>query len=254
MELCGRLVQIQGIVHGVLVKYKNKPGLKATWDEPPNTLHRMSLRTLFIGLAAALALVAVVVLLRPSGESDGRQPENDEAPPGLFDRARGDSGSRTFDPSAEVYTDTYDHVHDDPLLEIGTPAPNFELARLDGGTFSLSEQRGKVVLLNFWATWCEPCREELPALQQLWERYHADGLVVVGISMDEEGRPIVEEFHQTFPVEYPLLIDGLQVAETYRAHFVVPTSYLISRDGRIADRHIGVIDRDGFRPRVEALL
>src|SRR5690606_16866567 len=136
MELCGRLVQIQGIVHGVLVKYKNKPGLKATWDEPPNTLHRMSLRTLFIGLAAALALVAVVVLLRPSGESDGRQPENDEAPPGLFDRARGDSGCRTFDSSAESYTVTYDHVHVYPLLEIGSPTMYIVLERLDVCTYS----------------------------------------------------------------------------------------------------------------------
>lgn len=239
----------------------------------------MSNRTLIIGTIAILAAGAAVAILTSSTDaipflsraddaapSEGAtieapgdtarvqaaQPRGDQAagnrPSG--DQAAGDqvAGNQPFgdqaagDQAAEA------------MLEIGEFAPDFELVRLDGGTFSLRAHRGRVVLVNFWATWCEPCRDEMPDLQQLWETYRDDGLLVVGVSLDDGHRSLIEEFHQTFPVEYPLLLNGRAIAAQYGADHFVPSTFVIGRDGRLLDRHVGALTRDSFEDRIEALL
>ena len=132
------------------------------------------------------------------------------------------------------------------IVAVGAAAPDFELETLQGDVFRLSEQRGRVVLLNFWATWCAPCREEMPDLVMLADSL--PDLVVAGVSLDEEGREIVAEFHETFPVDYPLLLDGLDVARRYGAHFVVPTTYVVDRDGDVVERYFGAVTIEEVLP------
>ncbi|MCG3127207.1 MAG: Thiol-disulfide oxidoreductase ResA [Phycisphaerae bacterium] len=128
------------------------------------------------------------------------------------------------------------------LLKTGTPAPEFESSLADGKRLKLSDLRGKVVLLVFWRVGCPPCREELPYLQKLHEKYAAKGLVVLGF--DASDRPeLVNNLMKTNAANFPCVVDTSQAAmtmqlETYRSR-AVPTSYLIDRDGRILDAWVG---------------
>lgn len=123
------------------------------------------------------------------------------------------------------------------------PAPGFSLERLsDAKQSSLSDYHGKVVLLNFWATWCSPCREEMPAMQQAWERYRTEGFEVVAVAADRRGRKNVAPFIEEHGYEYPILLDpGGEVRNRYEV-VGLPMSYLIGRDGKISGRVIGIID------------
>lgn len=140
----------------------------------------------------------------------------------------------------------------DPMnrIALGDVAPDFELESLQNGSFVLDEQRGNVVVLNFWATWCEPCRDEMPDLVMAQDSLTGAGVVFAGVSIDEEGREIVAPFHETFPVDYPLLLDGFEVAQEYGAHYVVPTTIVIGRDGYIVDRLEGAVTLEEFLPRL----
>lgn len=201
----------------------------------------MSNRSLIIGIVAILAAGVIGTLaLRESG---------DEEPAPMADQGTAGDTART--PVSPAAPDTGQAR---PMLEVGDLAPAFELEQLSGGSFSLADHVGEVVLVNFWATWCEPCRDELPDLQQLSETYGDEGLQVVGVSLDEEGRAVVEEFHQTFPVEYPLLLNGQGTAAEFGAVQAVPTSFLIDPQRRIVARHIGAITRDEFEPEVRRAL
>ena len=122
------------------------------------------------------------------------------------------------------------------------PAPDFSLATLGSETASLSDYRGKVVLLNFWATWCAPCREEMPAMQSLWERLQDDGFVILAVSGDKGGRQKVAKFVEDMGLDFPILLDPAgEVSAIYDVPGL-PTSYLIGRDGRLSGRVIGMID------------
>jgi len=123
------------------------------------------------------------------------------------------------------------------------PAPDFSLERLsDKKQSSLSDYRGKVVLLNFWATWCSPCREEMPAMQQVWERYRSDGFEIIAVAADWRGRKNVAPFIEEHGFEYPILLDpDGEVRNRYEV-VGLPMSYLIGRDGKISGRVVGVID------------
>jgi peroxiredoxin len=135
-------------------------------------------------------------------------------------------------------------------------AGDFVARDLAGRAVKFGELRGKVVLLNFWATWCPPCRKEMPAMERLHQRYKDRGLVVLALSQDQassqEVRAFVDDLELTFPVWHDR--DGL-VGRQYSIRGV-PTSYLIGRDGRIAYRALGEYDWDGEAARrvVEALL
>lgn len=141
-----------------------------------------------------------------------------------------------------------------PGPPIGATAPSFSLPNVKGGAFRLSETRGGVALLNFWATWCEPCRDEIPGLIVLQERHGDEGLHVVGISIEENGRERVGSFLDTFPFNYPLLVDGRSVAEDYGAHVAVPTTVIVDRRGRIAARLYGALERDSLAAHIRPLL
>lgn len=122
--------------------------------------------------------------------------------------------------------------------EIGNLAPDFQLYGLDGKPISLSNLHGKPVLLNFWATWCSPCRAEMPYLQQVYEEWSAKGLVLLAINKGENAAQ-VREFMQSYNLSFPVLLDtGESIAQKYNIRGI-PTTFFIDKDGIIQDVRIG---------------
>jgi cytochrome c biogenesis protein CcmG, thiol:disulfide interchange protein DsbE len=128
---------------------------------------------------------------------------------------------------------------------VGNPAPAFAASDLAGGDVALEDLDGRLVLLNVWATWCPPCRYEIPALQELHERHAADGLDVVGVSIDSRGeRENVRTFLEGYGVTYSIWLDPAErVTSTFRTQGV-PTTFLIGRDGTLLWRHVGPVTAD----------
>jgi peroxiredoxin len=133
------------------------------------------------------------------------------------------------------------------------PAPDFSLPDLDGQTLRLSDLRGKIVLLDFWATWCTPCREETPHLVELQNKYRDQGLQIIGVSMDDSSEP-VGEFYQRFHMNYPVVMGNAETGELYGGILGLPIAFVIGRDGRIYAKHIGATDVSVLEQDVKALL
>jgi thiol-disulfide isomerase/thioredoxin len=138
-------------------------------------------------------------------------------------------------------------------LEVSKTAPGWTLRNLEGKPVKLSDFKGKVVLLNFWATWCPPCREDIPELIALQKQYAPQGLVVVGVSMDEGGAAGVARFLKSKEINYPIVMGTPELAEAYGGIEVLPTTFLIDRDGRIVDGLEGATDRAGFEEKLRPL-
>jgi cytochrome c biogenesis protein CcmG/thiol:disulfide interchange protein DsbE len=135
----------------------------------------------------------------------------------------------------------------------GSPAPDIRLSTLDGEDVSLSDYRGKVVLLNFWATWCGPCREEMPLFEQAQQQYGTDNLVVLAVNV-REGNGTVRSFVERFALTYPILMDERgSVAGRYHVRSF-PTTYFIGRDGSVEGRRVGAYTRQILFGRLDQLL
>jgi peroxiredoxin len=133
-------------------------------------------------------------------------------------------------------------------------APNFVLRDRNGKEVRLSDYAGKVIALNFWATWCNPCKLDISWLNEL-QRQNADrGFTVIGIAMDQEGWPAVEPFLTKFRVNYPVLLGNQHTSALYSGVDVLPMVFLIDREGRIADVYAGIINRKAFEQGMERLL
>lgn len=133
-------------------------------------------------------------------------------------------------------------------------APDFTLKDLTGRDVHLSNFRGQVVVLNFWATWCQPCRIEIPWFNEIYDHYHDKGVVLLGISMDDGGAKDVEPFLKEMPIHYPILIGTEEMAEKYGGIFGIPTTIIIGRDGTIATKHLGLTDKDEIENGIKRLL
>lgn len=143
------------------------------------------------------------------------------------------------------------------LAACGAPAgsrqaPDLVLPDLDGKTMSLSAYRGKPVLINFWATWCESCREEMPALEVLFRR-SGERFAVIGVSLDENAASAVPAFTKQHKLTFPLLIADRKVVAGYAVRGL-PTAYLIDAEGRIARRWVGALDVRAIENDILALL
>jgi thiol-disulfide isomerase/thioredoxin len=127
-----------------------------------------------------------------------------------------------------------------PHLTQSTPAPDFSLQSLDGKTTRLSDFRGKAVLLNFWATWCGPCKIEMPWFVDLQKEYGSQGLQIVGVAMDDASKEDIAKFAKDMGVNYPILLGKEAVGDEYGGVPALPESFLIARDGKIVDKIIGL--------------
>ncbi len=125
---------------------------------------------------------------------------------------------------------------------VGSPAPDFTLTDMAGNPVSLSQFKGKVVILNFWATWCPPCRDEMPSMEKLYNEYGDKGLVMLAINVEEKGRKTVAKFLKKTPYSFPILLDDKKSVSTklYEV-FRYPESFIIDRNGVVVEKIIGGI-------------
>lgn len=137
--------------------------------------------------------------------------------------------------------------------EVGDTAFDFALEDLSGRTVRLSDFRGKVVLVDFWATWCPPCREEIPGFVDLHAKYRARGVEFVGISFDQSADP-VRRFVRSFGIEYPIVFGTPDVAMAYGGVDAIPTTFVIDREGRIRAKHTGYSPPELFAKAIESAL
>jgi cytochrome c biogenesis protein CcmG/thiol:disulfide interchange protein DsbE len=132
-------------------------------------------------------------------------------------------------------------------------APDFSLPDLTGQRLSLSTYRGKVVLLDFWATWCDPCREEIAHFVELQTKYRDRGFEIIGVSMDDGPEP-VRDFYLRFKINYPAVMGNAKIGELYGGVLGLPIAFLIGRDGRIYGKHIGATDITVLEEEIISLL
>ena len=138
-------------------------------------------------------------------------------------------------------------------------APNFELASVGEGSIILSEMKGKVVLLDFWATWCGPCRAGIPHLNDLYAEHKDEGFEIVGISVDRAGRgksgvELVRAFLEKTTMDYPLAMADARTVSAYGGIRSIPTAFLIDREGRLRKRYVGMQQKAVFERDVKELL
>jgi len=135
----------------------------------------------------------------------------------------------------------------------GNAAPEFSVTDIDGKKLSLSDYRGKVILLDFWATWCTPCRAEIPHFVEMQQKYGPQGFQVVGISMDDDAKP-VKEFYRQFNMNYPVAVGDDKLAQSFGGVLGLPVNFIIDREGRIHAKYLGATDVSVIDKAVSALL
>jgi thiol-disulfide isomerase/thioredoxin len=136
----------------------------------------------------------------------------------------------------------------------GQSAPDFELQSLDGKSVKLSDLRGKAVLLNFWATWCGPCKIEMPLFVELQKQYGPDGFQIVGVAMDDSSPEDIGKFVKEMGINYPILLGKEAVGQRYGGVGVLPTTFFIDRDGKFVAREFGLQSRSVFVEHIKTAL
>jgi len=132
-------------------------------------------------------------------------------------------------------------------------APDFFLKSLNGKIISLSDFKGKVTILDFWATWCPPCREEIPHFVNLYEKYRDEGFQMLGVVLDEN-KTSIEDFAKNYNINYPLLIPDERILKNYGPIIYIPTTFVISSDGYIYKKYIGYNPESVFENDLKILL
>jgi len=135
----------------------------------------------------------------------------------------------------------------------GNAAPEFTVTDIDGKKLALSDYKGKVVLLDFWATWCTPCRAEIPHFVEMQQKYGPQGFQVVGISMDDDAKP-VKEFYRQFNMNYPVAVGDDKLAQSFGGVLGLPVNFIIDREGRIHAKFLGATDVSVIDKAVSDLL
>jgi thiol-disulfide isomerase/thioredoxin len=133
-------------------------------------------------------------------------------------------------------------------------APDFSLDSLDGKSMRLSDFRGKAVLLNFWATWCGPCKIEMPWFVDLQKQYGSQGLQIIGVAMDDGSKEDIAKFAKDMGVNYPILIGKESVGDQYGGVPALPETFLVGRDGKIVDKIIGLRGKSEIEDSIKKAL
>jgi len=136
----------------------------------------------------------------------------------------------------------------------GKAAPDFSLPTTTGQTMKLSDFQGKAVMLNFWATWCEPCKVEMPWFVELQKKYGPQGLQVLGVAMDDASPKDIAAFAQKMGVNYPILIGKEEVGTQYGGIDYLPSTYYVSRNGKVIDHAFGLVSRSEIEANIEKAL
>lgn len=131
----------------------------------------------------------------------------------------------------ELQTDSHSQ---EEKSEVGFLAPNFTVRNLKGNRVSLDQFRGQVVILNLWATWCGPCRVEMPGFETMYRRFRSEGLTILAVSLDKGDTQKVKNFVEQYRLSFPVLMDDGQVVERLYPTFTIPTTYVIDKQGRVA--------------------
>lgn len=183
-------------------------------------------------ILSALWIFGLVVLLAACGGDDTTQSE---------DSSTASSSSATGPLPGKV-------------RDVGPePVPDLTLETLDGTSIDLAAQEGKLLLINFWATWCAPCREEIPDLKALHTDF--DNLTVIGIALDRKGREVVEPFARKLEINYPIVIDEAGTAEAAFGPIPgLPTTILVSQEGQITKRVVGIFPTEDMKPTLQEML
>jgi thiol-disulfide isomerase/thioredoxin len=136
----------------------------------------------------------------------------------------------------------------------GKMAPELALKDLDGKTVNLKDYRGKAVLVNFWATWCAPCKIELPWIVKFREQYAPQGFEVLGVAADDAPKAEIAKSAKEFGLPYPVLLEGISVADKWGGLDSLPTSFFVGRDGKIEDVTVGLYSRDELEANIKKLV
>lgn len=134
------------------------------------------------------------------------------------------------------------------------PAPAFSLPDLAGNQVKLKQFTGKVLVIDFWATWCPPCRDAIPELVAMKKKYGPQGFDIVGISMDENPARVVPPFVEHYGINYPIVMGDDQVSSAFGGIYGLPTTFIVDRQGNIAQRYIGYVDLKVIEKEIEGLL
>lgn len=133
-------------------------------------------------------------------------------------------------------------------------SPSWTLNDVEGRPVASEQFRGKVVILDFWATWCPPCRQEIPGFVALQKQYGEKGLVVIGVSLDQQGPGVVKAFMQQFGMNYPVVMGDQAVVDAFGGVEGIPTTFVIDRAGNIVAKHVGYADQQTFEIAIQRLL
>jgi peroxiredoxin len=141
-----------------------------------------------------------------------------------------------------------------PAVELRKPAPEWQLNDVAGKVVKLSDFKGKVIILDFWATWCPPCRQEIPGFVALQKKYADKGFTMVGVSLDRQGPSVVKPFMQRFAMNYPVVMGDDKTVADYGGVPVIPTAFVIDRQGDVVAVHEGFTDQATFESEIGPLL
>ena len=141
-----------------------------------------------------------------------------------------------------------------PAAEPKPVAPNWQLRDINGKPINLADFKGKVVILDFWATWCPPCRQEIPGFVTLQRKYQDKGLVIIGVSLDQQGPGVVKPFVRELRMNYPVVMGDEKIVSDYGGIEAIPTTFIIDRQGEVVTAHQGFRDSATFEAEIRPLL
>jgi len=191
--------------------------------------------------AVIAAMAASITLLIWAGVHNGRQRRLD------MQQAQEKAASQvTLVPDSATQSESTT-----PKLQ-GKPAPGFTLVDLDGKKVSLADFKGKPVMVNFWATWCGPCKLEMPWFQEFGQKYAGQGLVILGLAADDAGKSVIANTAKKSGVTYPILLADDKVEEAYGGVDYLPETFYVDRSGKVMLETAGITSEDGGKDEIEA--